>query len=142
LPPNTRWCAGLWAAHPHADLATLYELVCSDFRLPDAALHIAQAHAAARYHVPLRIPVFDASPIGAAHTTEIPLVFGTLDSPTARPSMARRLQPRRVARNECSRRAFATDGDPGWPAYSADEQLTRVFVRSLAPRAIRSRRRN
>jgi para-nitrobenzyl esterase len=24
-------------------------------------------------------------------------------------------------------RAFATDGDPGWPAYSADGQLTRVF---------------
>jgi para-nitrobenzyl esterase len=24
-------------------------------------------------------------------------------------------------------RAFATDGDPGWAAYSADQQLTRVF---------------
>jgi para-nitrobenzyl esterase len=24
-------------------------------------------------------------------------------------------------------RAFATDGDPGWPAYDSVEQLTRVF---------------
>ena len=24
-------------------------------------------------------------------------------------------------------RAFATDGDPGWPAYEPTEQLTRVF---------------
>ena len=32
-----------------------------------------------------------------------------------------------VARNQYSLAGFATDGDPGWPAYEPEDQLTRVF---------------
>jgi para-nitrobenzyl esterase len=68
-------------AYPHADHRELYELVCSDFVYRMPTLHMAQAHAAAGGTTFLYEFCFDASPVGAAHTTEIPLVFGTLESP-------------------------------------------------------------
>jgi para-nitrobenzyl esterase len=91
-------------------------------------LHIAQAHAAGGGTTYLYEFCFDASPIGAAHTTEIPMVFGTLDSPIGSALYGRAPQAAAVSREMgAAWRAFATHGDPGWPAYSPDGQLTRVF---------------
>ena len=128
LPPIPDGAQAYRAAHPQADHATLYELVCSDFVYRMPTLHIAQAHAAGGGTTYLYEFCFDASPIGAAHTTEIPMVFGTLDSPIGAALYGAAPQAAAVSREmSAAWRAFATDGDPGWPAYSADGQLTRVF---------------
>ena len=128
LPPIPDGAQAYRAAHPQADHATLYELVCSDFVYRMPTLHIAQAHAAGGGTTYLYEFCFDASPIGAAHTTEIPMVFGTLDSPIGAALYGAAPQAEAVSREMSTAwRAFATDGDPGWPAYTADGQLTRVF---------------
>jgi para-nitrobenzyl esterase len=128
LPPIPDGAQAYRAAHPQADHATLYELVCSDFVYRMPTLHLAQAHAAGGGTTYLYEFCFDASPIGAAHTTEIPLVFGTLDSPIGAALYGAAPQAEAVSREMgAAWRAFATDGDPGWPAYDADGQLTRVF---------------
>ncbi|MDT5162945.1 MAG: para-nitrobenzyl esterase, partial [Mycobacterium sp.] len=128
LPPIPDGAQAYRAAHPQADRATLYELVCSDFVYRMPTLHIAQAHSAGGGTTYLYEFCFDASPIGAAHTTEIPLVFGTLDSPIGAALYGEAPHAGALSREMSTAwRAFATDGDPGWPAYSADGQLTRVF---------------
>ena len=115
-------------AYPDADHRELYELVCSDFVYRMPTLHIAQARAAGGGTTYLYEFCFDASPIGAAHTTEIPLVFGTLDSPIGSALYGSAPTAEAVSREmSAAWRAFATDGDPGWPAYDSVEQLTRVF---------------
>jgi para-nitrobenzyl esterase len=116
------------AAHPGAGHAELYELVCSDFVYRMPTLHIAQAHAAGGGATYLYEFCFDASPIGAAHTTEIPMVFGTLDSPIGSALYGSAPHAEAVSREmNGAWRAFATNGDPGWPAYDGVEQLTRIF---------------
>jgi para-nitrobenzyl esterase len=128
LPPIPNGAQAYRAAHPQADHAELYELVCSDFVYRMPTLHIAQAHASGGGATYLYEFCFDASPIGAAHTTEIPLVFGTLDSPIGSALYGSAPNAEAVSREmSATWRAFATDGDPGWPAYNADQQLTRVF---------------
>ena len=136
LPPKPGGAEEYRAAHPRADHAELYELVCSDFVYRMPTLHIAQAHAAGGGATYLYEFCFDASPIGAAHTTEIPLVFGTLDSPIGSALYGSVPQAEAVSREmSAAWRAFAADGDPGWPAYSADQQLSRVF--DVDPRTTR-----
>jgi para-nitrobenzyl esterase len=128
LPPKADGAQAYRAAHPRADYAELYELVCSDFVYRMPTLHIAQAHAAGGGTTHLYEFCFDASPIGAAHATEIPMVFGTLDSPIGSALYGSAPTAELVSREmSAAWRAFATDGDPGWPAYDSVEQLTRVF---------------
>ncbi len=116
------------AAYPSADHHRLYELVCSDFVYRMPSLHLAQAHHAGGGRTFLYEFCYDASPIGAAHTTEIPLVFGTLDSPVGAALFGSSPDAESVSREMSSAwRAFAADGDPGWPAYDPVEQLTRLF---------------
>jgi para-nitrobenzyl esterase len=116
------------AAHPEADHRQLYQLVCSDFVYRMPTLHIAQAHAAGGGTTFLYEFCFDESPIAAAHTTEIPLVFGTLHSPVGSALYGSSPSAEMVSREMSSAwRSFATNGDPGWPAYDPVEQLTRVF---------------
>ncbi|MDT5329314.1 MAG: para-nitrobenzyl esterase [Mycobacterium sp.] len=129
LPPTPDGAQAYRAAHPQAEHAELYELVCSDFVYRMPTLHMAQAHAAGGGTTHLYEFCYDASPIGAAHTTEIPLVFDTLDSPIGLALYGSAPQAEAVSREMSTAwRAFATNGDPGWPAYNADEQLTRVFT--------------
>jgi len=128
LPPTADGARAYRAAHPRADQAELYELVCSDFVYRMPTLHIAQAHAAGGGTTRLYEFCFDASPIGAAHTTEIPMVFGTLDSPIGSALYGSAPTAESVSREMSTAwRAFATAGDPGWPAYDSVGQLTRVF---------------
>ena len=128
LPPIADGARAYRAAHPRADHAELYELVCSDFVYRMPTLHIAQAHAAGGGTTRLYEFCFDASPIGASHTTEIPMVFGTLESPVGSALYGSAPTAESVSREmSAAWRAFATDGDPGWPAYDSVGQLTRVF---------------
>jgi para-nitrobenzyl esterase len=128
LPPIPDGAQAYRDAHPRADPAELYELVCSDFVYRMPTLHIAQAHAAGGGTTFLYEFCFDGSPIGAAHTTEIPMVFGTLDSPIGKALYGAAPHAEAVSREmSAAWRAFASTGDPGWPAYKPVQELTRVF---------------
>jgi para-nitrobenzyl esterase len=130
LPPRPSGADDYRAGHPGADHAELYQIVCSDFVYRMPSLHLAQAHAAAGGRTYLYEFCWDATPIGAAHTVEIPAVFGTLDSPYGAQLYGTPPPPRAVALSDDMGRAwrsFAANGDPGWPRYDETDQLTRVF---------------
>jgi para-nitrobenzyl esterase len=128
LPPIPDGAQAYRAGRPDSDDRQLYQLVCSDFVYRMPTLHIAQAHAAGGGTTYLYEFCFDASPIRAAHTTEIPLVFGTLDSPVGSALYGSAPGAEAVSREMTTAwRSFAKHGDPGWPAYDSVEQLTRVF---------------
>jgi para-nitrobenzyl esterase len=121
-------------AYPDASAGLLYELVQSDwlFRMP--VVHLAQAQVAGggRAHV---YELTWSSPgsggaLGACHGLEGPLVFGTFGAHLG-PLL---LGPEPSAETEAlaSRMrtawtAFATTGDPGWPAYDTERRLVQVF---------------
>ena len=118
-------------AYPGADPETLFELVHSDwlFRMP--TLHLAQAHAAAggrTFLYEFRYPA-SADGLGACHAIDVPLVFGNYDglgqTLFGPEPPAGALLLGQVMREQWA--AFAADGDPGWPEYSAGRRLTRIF---------------
>jgi para-nitrobenzyl esterase len=128
LPPIPDGAQAYRAAHPRADDTGLYELVCSDFVYRMPTLHIAQAHAAGGGTTHIYEFCFDASPIRASHTTEIPLVFGTLESEFGSALYGAAPHAEAVSREmSAAWRAFATHGDPGWPPYDPAEQLARLI---------------
>ncbi|KAA0080055.1 carboxylesterase/lipase family protein [Mycolicibacterium sp. P9-64] len=130
LPPRPSAAKEYRAAHPGADHAELYQLVCSDFVYRMPTLHLAQAHTASGGRTYLYEFCWDATPIGAAHTVEIPAVFGTLGSPYGAQLYGTPPPAKAVALSDDMGRAwqsFAQNGDPGWPQYDATGQLTRVF---------------
>lgn len=110
--------------------AEIYEQVRSDwlFRMP--SLHLAEAHTGRTYVYELTWPAPGmGATLGACHGLDVPLVFGNLTS--GQPAM---LLGENSAEAESvsaqMRRAwtsFATDGNPGWPAYDLETRLTKVF---------------
>ncbi|GAA2826927.1 carboxylesterase/lipase family protein [Crossiella cryophila] len=118
---------------PGASPDELHELVNSDwlFRMP--SFHLAQAQASAGGRVHLFELTWPAPGMGgifaACHGLDVPLVFGSLDrgQPAALigedPSVAEPVS----ARMRAAWTAFATHGDPGWPAYDSEQRLTRLF---------------
>ncbi|OKI05986.1 hypothetical protein AMK13_20370 [Streptomyces sp. CB02056] len=122
------------SALPGATPSELLEAVGSDalFRVP--SLRLAEANAAAggtSYLFELALPAPALGGVlGACHGLDVPLAFGSLDSPTARQSLGDPPPPEAVRVSAELRRAwvrFATTGDPGWPAFDPDQQLTRVL---------------
>ncbi|MFD9909960.1 carboxylesterase/lipase family protein [Streptomyces sp. NPDC059063] len=125
---------------PDAGPDELYERVNSDwlFRMPSLLLAEARARAArgGRVHVyELTWPAPGMGGVlGACHGLDVPLVFGNLDrgQPAALigggegggpPSEAEALS----ARMRAAWTAFATHGDPGWPAYDTAQRLVQLF---------------
>jgi para-nitrobenzyl esterase len=117
------------AAFPAAGPEELYELVNADwlFRMP--TLHLAQAHAAAGgrthlYELTWPAPAMGGV-LGACHGLDVPLVFGNLTS--GGPAMLIGDRPADAETLSIWIRgswiAFAADGDPGWPAYDAQQRL-------------------
>ncbi len=119
---------------PAAGPDELYELVNSDwlFRMP--TLHLAEAQAAAGgrvhfYELTWPAPGMGGA-LGACHGLDVPLVFGNLTSGQT----AMLIGPDPSAEAEAlsagmraAWTAFATHGDPGWPAYEPGRRLTQVF---------------
>lgn len=108
----------------------LYDRVHSDwlFRMP--SLHLAEAHTGRTHLYELTWPAPGLGGLlGACHGLDVPLVFGNLTD--GQPAML--LGDDLVGAETLSAQlraawtAFATDGDPGWPAYDPDQRLTRVF---------------
>ncbi|GHH30039.1 carboxylic ester hydrolase [Lentzea cavernae] len=116
-------------AYPVLEPEELFELVCSDwlFRMP--SLHLAEAQVAGggRAHV-YEVAWAPTEVFRACHGIDVPLVFGTIDRGQAAAVLGE-ITPEAhevSARMRAAWTGFAADGDPGWPAYSAD-RLTRVF---------------
>jgi para-nitrobenzyl esterase len=121
--------------YPYASATTLFELVHSDttFRMP--SLHLAEAHTAAGgtgflYELRWPTPAMGGA-LRACHGLDVPLLFGTFDSPFGRIMLGEQEPPAEALTlaGEIRRAwaAFAAHGDPGWPAYRADQRLTRLL---------------
>jgi para-nitrobenzyl esterase len=124
---------------PDATTTELFETVQSDalFRMP--TVRFAEANEAAGgasylYELTWPAPAMGGA-LGACHSLDVPLLFGTFDSPAGRMALgdltdegpggeARRL----AAELRDAWVAFARDGNPGWTAYGTDDGgWTRVF---------------
>jgi para-nitrobenzyl esterase len=124
------------AAYPEATPEELLELVYSDalFRMP--SLQLAEANQAAGgtsflFELKLTAPG-PGGILGACHSLDVPLAFGSLDSPTGRQFFGDQPTPEVAAVSRELQQAwvrFATIGDPGWPAYrpGPGQRLTRVL---------------
>ncbi|MFD5465022.1 carboxylesterase/lipase family protein [Kitasatospora sp. NPDC127059] len=130
------------AAFPAATPGDLVEAVFSDalFRMP--SLHLAEGNTAAggtSYLIELGYPApaLDGA-FGACHGLDVPLAFGTLDSPMGRHFLGAPPAPEAVELSRELRQAwarFVTTGEPGWAAHEPERQLTRVL--SAAPETVR-----
>ncbi|ARZ72502.1 carboxylesterase [Streptomyces albireticuli] len=96
---------------------------------------MAEAHSAAggpAYLAELcgRSPALGGA-LGACHSLDVPLLFGTFGSPAGRGLLGEGAPSAgTVAFADGLRRAwtaFAHDGDPGWPAYEPGRRLTRLL---------------
>ncbi|WP_225992826.1 carboxylesterase/lipase family protein [Actinomadura rudentiformis] len=122
------------AAHRHTPAEDLYSLVLSDwlFRMPSA--HLADAHAAAggktfAYELAWPSPGLKGM-LRACHALDVPLTFGTLDKGVAELVIGEPVPDEAVelsAQFRAAWTAFATTGDPGWPAYNPAGAITHVF---------------
>ena len=68
--------------------------------------------------------------LGACHGLDVPLVFGNLSS--GQPALLIGETPSAEAEALSARiraawTAFAADGDPGWPAYDAEQRLVQLL---------------
>jgi para-nitrobenzyl esterase len=134
LAPAPHGADAYHAAHPHATAEELVEAVYSDavFRMPSQQL--AEANEAAGgtsflFELHLTSPAHGGI-LGACHSLDVPLAFGTLDSPTGRQLHGDQPTPEAVAVSRELQQAwirFVTTGHPGWDAYRPDRQLTRVL---------------
>ncbi|WP_062348797.1 carboxylesterase/lipase family protein [Herbidospora yilanensis] len=116
-------------AFPAASDEEVYELVNADwlFRMPSVRLAEAQVAGGGRAH--LFELTWPAPNFGACHGLDVPLVFGNLTGGQTAVLVG---EPSPEAaelsgRMRGSWTAFAAHGDPGWPAYTTGERLTRIF---------------
>ncbi|MFE0171317.1 carboxylesterase/lipase family protein [Streptomyces sp. NPDC059002] len=121
-------------AFPAAGPEELYELVNSDwlFRMPSLRLAQAQTDAGGRahlYELTWSAPGMDGA-FGACHGLDVPLVFGNLAHGQTAALLGEQPSPdaeELSAQFRGAWTAFATHGDPGWPAYDTARRPTRLF---------------
>jgi para-nitrobenzyl esterase len=134
LAPGPDGPRGYRDAFPAAGPDELHELVNSDwlFRMP--SLHLAHAQVAAGgrayvYELTWPAPGMGGA-FGACHGLDVPLVFGNLDRGQPAALIGAGPAPEAEAlsaRMRAAWTAFATHGDPGWPAYDTEQRLVQVF---------------
>ncbi|GII58091.1 carboxylic ester hydrolase [Planotetraspora thailandica] len=123
------------AGYPDATAEGLFEIVHGDalFRMPTQRL--AEAHSltdgtAYLYELGWPSPA-QGGILGACHSLDLPLLFGSFGSPAGR-SVLGDQEPaaETLALAGQIRRAwtrFAVTGDPGWPAHRPDQRLTHTL---------------
>ncbi|MFF7446484.1 MULTISPECIES: carboxylesterase family protein [unclassified Streptomyces] len=123
------------ATFPDAGAEQLFELVQSDwlFRMPSLRLAEAQVAGGGRAHVydlTWTAPA-NGGALGACHGLDVPLTFGVFDGnglgamligPTPTPATEAL-----SAHVRSAWAAFATTGDPGWPAYDPERRLVQLL---------------
>lgn len=123
------------AAFPEATPGELFERVQTDWLFNMPSLHLAEAQVAGggRAHL---YELTWAAPgggggLGACHGLDIPLLFGTFEADLGQLLFA---GTGATAEGEAlssrfrkSWTAFARTGDPGWPAFEAEERLAQVL---------------
>lgn len=122
------------AAYPGADDERLYELVHSDwiFRMPSVRLaETHQSHGRAYlYELTWPAPGMGGDALGACHGLGLPLTFGNLTAGVGGLLLGQEPPPAAAelsARVRAAWIAFATTGDPGWPAYEPHNRHTWVI---------------
>jgi para-nitrobenzyl esterase len=123
-------------AYPEAGFGELHARLVTDWFYRVPALRLAEAYTRRRpgsafvYEFAWQPPAFDGR-LGACHALELPFVFDTL----ADKGFAGLLGPTPPAHLAAAMHeawiAFATTGNPGWPAYDTDQRATMRF--DLAP---------
>ena len=103
-----------------------------------AELHAAHTPQTYAYLFTWRSPALGGR-LGAAHTMEIPFVFGRLDDPGMGPLTGQGSAVQRLSEQMMDAWiAFARTGNPAtaalpaWPAYTADRRTTMVFDESVS----------
>jgi para-nitrobenzyl esterase len=121
-------------AYPDVSAELLYERVQTDslFRIPTLRLAEAQVTGGGRaylYELTWPAPGFGGA-LGACHGLDLPLLFDTADADLG-PMLLGPEPPAAAfalgARFRTAWLAFATTGDPGWPAFDLDRRLTQVL---------------
>ncbi|MFF5209098.1 carboxylesterase/lipase family protein [Streptosporangium sp. NPDC000396] len=113
------------AALPEASSRELYGRLMSDwlFRMPSALL--ADAHSGRTHAYEL---AWAPTLLGACHGLDVPLTFGTLDTPLASTMSGGAPEAETLSRQfRTAWTRFATTGDPGWPGYEPGTATTHVF---------------
>lgn len=134
LAPQPDGARAYRAAFPQAGPEELVETVYSDalFRMPSQKL--AEANAAAGgtsylFELCWVAPVLGGI-LGACHSLDVPLAFGTLDSPVCSQFIGDEPTPEAVAISRELQDAwvrFVSTGNPGWSAHRPGWRLTRVL---------------
>ncbi|MDD7921425.1 carboxylesterase/lipase family protein [Actinomycetospora callitridis] len=110
--------------------AQVADAVGTDWMFGVPTRRLADAHTGStwRYRFDWRSPGHDGR-LGASHAMELPFVFDTVGRvDTAALAVPDTDETRALAaRMRTAWVAFARDGDPGWPAYTASTPTTRVF---------------
>jgi carboxylesterase type B len=118
------------AAHPGASAGDLLAAIQTDWYWRIPAIRLADAHtknspATYMYEFAWRSPQFNGR-LGACHALEIAFVFDTLGNGTE--PLLGLDPPQQLAEiMHAAWVAFATSGDPGWPAYDLQRRATMRF---------------
>jgi para-nitrobenzyl esterase len=134
LAPRPGGAHGYRTAYAEATPDELLETVSSDalFRMPSQQLAEANAVAGGTsylFELCLSAPGMGGS-LGACHSLDVPLAFGSLNSPTGRQVFGEVPDPATLRVSQELQQAwtgFVATGDPGWPAHRPDRRLTRVL---------------
>ncbi len=115
------------ANRPEATAGDIFAALLTDrfFRLP--ALAVAQARGSAPAATYVYEFAWGKPPLGAAHSLEIPFVFGNLAAAADDPIIGADAPQDLADDMQAAWVAFATTADPGWPEYGEDRTV-RVFA--------------
>jgi para-nitrobenzyl esterase len=119
---------------PDASPGMLLAEVLTDwfYRIP--ALRLAESNPARShvYEFAWESPAYEGR-LGACHALELPFVFDTLHDPGARAFVGTDPPAELAAAMRRAWTAFATTGDPGWPAYTAGRRAVARFGSGSGP---------
>lgn len=123
------------AAYPGAGEERLYELVHADYTFRMPSVRLAETHQrhgrAYLYELAWPAPGMGGDVLGACHGLILPLTFGNLTVGAAAGLLLGQEPPPAAAELSARIRAawiaFATTGDPGWPAYEPHNRHTWVI---------------
>ena len=115
------------AANPGASAGELLTEVMTDFFYRIPALRLAEGQPGSRvYEFDWASPAYNGR-LGACHALELPFVFDNLDA-TGAAAMGGERPPQKLAdAMHGAWAAFASTGDPGWPAYDLQRRSVRRF---------------